>query len=561
MSTEKFIPAHTSIIMALSGKADAVRSNNMYRVNVGGRQFEVSRQVMVSIDGSRLQRLVHEDPSCMTDIFFERPSGPFEAILAYHQTGKLHIPGDLCPGAFKDELDFWNICAEALETCCYHRYLTYIHEQAVMAGFMEKSQKDAVSGAGGCDKTSSKWTRMRSRMRTVFDNKDGSLVTQVYFVFSVAVILLSVIATALGTLPDTSPSATSSNDVITTMTPPIDPPAVPDLTSGNVPPTDPLVIPDVPSDRGKVPPEGFKNDSGNVTLSKWIEWKNKHYPDEEWLQWNETAFDMFINSSRKKTVRNMFAGAFDDIIPETAQSKLLTLSTANNTEQLVYVYIEYASNAFFTVELALRFLSFPCTLRNVFCFQHIIEMIVLMAVYVRGLLYFVLTEDHHDDIDVLLYLQMLRVLRLLRLLENVTAYRVLCYTLKVGKKDMFIMFLYVFVGVLFFSNVMYVVEKRTEFPSIPDTWWWSVITMTTVGYGDMIPKTAVGKILGAICALSGVFMFSLIIPIFVNTFLSLYQFADVSCNNNTAKNKRYVGQNSLDGQTVRETNSHKTLRV
>ncbi|XP_033763359.1 potassium voltage-gated channel protein Shaw-like [Pecten maximus] len=506
--------------MAVSGKKDNL--SNMYRVNVGGRQFEISRHVMESVDGSRLQRLVYEseDTPINMDFFFERPGGPFEAILAYHQTGRLHIPGDMCPAAFKQELEFWDISPDDLETCCYHRYLTFSREQAVMAGFMV--QTDEISNEESCDKTSPYWTRIRSRMRSVLDNKDDSLVTQAYFVLSVAVILLSVLATALGTLPGTPYTDTSLDDVMTT------------TTKSMMPPTDTPPMPDLPAKRVSI-------DAGNISISEWEQLKEKHSSDKEWHVWNDT-FNIFTNSSRKGSVRQMFAGAFDDIIPETAKSKLLTLSTANNTEQLVYIYMEYASNAFFTVELFLRLLSFPCTLRNAFCFQHIIEMIVLSAVYIRGLLSFILTEDYHSDIDVLLYLQMLRVLRLLRLLENVTAYRVLCYTLRVGKRDMFIMFLYVLIGVLFFSNVMYVVEKRDDFPSIPDTWWWSVITMTTVGYGDMIPKTAFGKIIGTICALSGVFMFSLIIPIFVNTFLSLYQFADVRRNNNAGENKHLVGQ-------------------
>ncbi|OWF44012.1 Potassium voltage-gated channel subfamily S member 1 [Mizuhopecten yessoensis] len=302
--------------------------------------------------------------------------------------------------------------------------------------------------------------------------------------------------------------------------------------------SDTVTVPDPPSGRQKLSPNGASIDLGNISPSNWEEWKEKHSSGQEWSTWNETVSDnMFINASRRPFVRRMFAGAFDTVIPEAAQTKLLTLSTATNTEQCVYIYIEYASNAFFSVELLLRLFSFPWTPRNVFCFQNIIEMIVLAAVYIRGLMYLILAEDYHDDIDFLLYVQMLRVLRLLRLLENVTAYRVLCYTLKVGKRDMFIMLLYVLIGVLFFSNVMYVVERREDFPSIPATWWWSVITMTTVGYGDMIPKTAVGKIIGTICALSGVFMFSLIIPIFVNTFLSLYQFADVQSRDTSDKNQ------------------------
>ncbi|XP_060078314.1 potassium voltage-gated channel protein Shaw-like [Ylistrum balloti] len=166
--------------MAGSEKEENPFSTIMYRVNVGGRQFGISKSVMGSVDGSRLQRLVLEgshNPN-QTDFFYERPSGPFEAILAYHQTGKLHIPGDICPEAFKQELDFWDISPHMLEKCCYHRYLTFSRDQTVMTGFIEKSRLSNLYTGKRLEKTPSFWSRTRSRLRSVLDNKDESLVTQ-----------------------------------------------------------------------------------------------------------------------------------------------------------------------------------------------------------------------------------------------------------------------------------------------------------------------------------------------------------------------------------------------
>lgn len=249
----------------------------------------------------------------------------------------------------------------------------------------------------------------------------------------------------------------------------------------------------------------------------------------------DTGNGSFVNGSLMRGGIKLFGfrdinsvrDVIDTILPEAPTAKLLTLETATDVEQMVYMYIEYATNVFFTAELFLRLLCCPRSRKHIFSFQNIIDMIVLAAVYTRSLLYLCYLEDYQNDIDVLLYLQMLRVLRLLRLLENVTAYKVLCYSMRVGKKDIFLMLLYVLIGVLFFSNFIYFVERNEDFPSIPDAWWWSLVTMTTVGYGDMVPKTFLGKIIGSICAISGVFMFSLIIPIFVNTFLSIYQYAEV----------------------------------
>ena len=57
-----------------------------------------------------------------------------------------------------------------------------------------------------------------------------------------------------------------------------------------------------------------------------------------------------------------------------------------------------------------------------------------------------------------------------------------------------------------FSTIIFFIEDgvNQDFSSIPAAFWWTVVTMTTVGYGDIVPETVGGKIVGFICALTGV---------------------------------------------------------
>ena len=88
----------------------------------------------------------------------------------------------------------------------------------------------------------------------------------------------------------------------------------------------------------------------------------------------------------------------------------------------------------------------------------------------------------------------------------------LIHVFKKKKPELLITFSLAFVMMTISASLMYFIEHEVQpdkFSSIPATMWWAVATLTTVGYGDVYPITALGKLLGALIAVLGVGVFAL----------------------------------------------------
>ena len=113
------------------------------------------------------------------------------------------------------------------------------------------------------------------------------------------------------------------------------------------------------------------------------------------------------------------------------------------------------------------------------------------------------------------FLRLLRLMRLLRIFKLGRYYRameVIGAVIKSKKEELILASCVMGVLLLFASCLMYFLESAAQpeaFSSIPAAMWWSIVTLTTVGYGDIYPVTALGRLFGSFIALSGVGMVAL----------------------------------------------------
>lgn len=131
----------------------------------------------------------------------------------------------------------------------------------------------------------------------------------------------------------------------------------------------------------------------------------------------------------------------------------------------------------------------------------------------------------------LIYLRIVRLTRIFRLFKlgyYSQAFDVIARVFSRKKEYLVLSFLFIFILLIFSSSLMYVIEHHAQpdtFSSIPATMWWAIVTLTTIGYGDVYPITPLGKALCGIIALLGIAVFTLPAAI-----LSVGFFEEVKCN-------------------------------
>jgi hypothetical protein len=259
---------------------------------------------------------------------------------------------------------------------------------------------------------------------------------------------------------------------------------------------------------------------------------------------NETTT---MASSTSSTTASSIHSKRETKPPKKPQSVLRTINIPDlSVPKFPFLVLEVIINTFFTIDLALRLVSCPSLKRYLTSIINVLDAFALLSCYVHLLIVSIEKEYRYTEsiwLNLLDFAQVFRALRLFRVVKNVRASKVLAYSLTQDLRDMTLLVMLLFVGISTFSCLIYFAESRVTIPSIPSAWYWAIVTMTTVGYGDISPLTGFGRVIASVCAICGVLLLAITLPMFVNNFLTLYQY---SCVNDSIEKRKKLKNEQVD---------------
>ena len=191
-----------------------------------------------------------------------------------------------------------------------------------------------------------------------------------------------------------------------------------------------------------------------------------------------------------------------------------TVDSIHDHFQVYFKYFEYFSVMVFSIEYLGR--VWTCTyfrkyrnpvtgrLKFMLSFLPLVDLLAILPFYLPLLI--------GVDGRVLRLLRLFRIIRIFKMGRYSRAFNMISAVVSKRKEYLLVTLTIVILMLVMASSLMYYVENEAQpdvFSSIPETMWWGVATITTVGYGDVYPITPLGKVLGSIIAILGVGIFAL----------------------------------------------------
>ena len=215
------------------------------------------------------------------------------------------------------------------------------------------------------------------------------------------------------------------------------------------------------------------------------------------------------NSWRNKTYEVIFeadtpSGKLFDVLLIIAILLSVTVVFLESIEELkndygkIFYALEWGFTILFTVEYLLRIISVNKPFRYIFSFYGIIDFLSIAPTYLS------LVIVGSQYLLAIRILRLLRVFRVFKLTHLLTQSNILVEALKASRAKIAVFLFAVLTSVVVIGAIIYVVEgPENGFTSIPASMYWAIVTLTTVGYGNISPQTPLGQFFASIVMIMG----------------------------------------------------------
>ncbi|KAL4225590.1 Potassium voltage-gated channel subfamily C member 1 [Mactra antiquata] len=451
---------------------------------VGWKMFKISIKAATSIPDSLLAKIGLNQHG---ETVFERDPKMFRFILNAHTTGILHAPRDVCPCAFREEMNFWKIPLKIVAPCCWktvHENDKEIETLKLLIKEEDKLSPNTIKG-----------NKVSQEADAIFDTERFLAFAHKDKYEKKEHVSPDTIKTRLWLFLEEPGSSTAAKIWYFVY-----------IT---------LVVASV------------------VLIVIWAEPFARVNPYFR-------AIDSIEFMKRNSTLRMLYIG-----IPDTI--KVIALTDPHPA----LFGIDVVCMFFFTMELFVHFCASPNKRKyfndifNVTKFVVCVTMIIAILFEINKHWF---VNEHNPNILLGKFyfacksMNALRLLLLFRLRKLYNGLHILLLALEQSLKEFFLLAFSFGIAVIMFGCLIFSAEIESDmFPSTQISMWWALITMTTIGYGDYFPTTTYGYMIGSLCAISGVIVIALPVASIAGTFSDLY-----SRNSDLQRHKRAIKDEKKD---------------
>jgi len=207
-----------------------------------------------------------------------------------------------------------------------------------------------------------------------------------------------------------------------------------------------------------------------------------------------------------------------------------SVETLSDQYKSAFFIAEWFFTILFTIEYVLRLLLVKQPLKYAFSFYGLVDLLSILPSYL-GLWY-----GGSQELGVIRILRFLRIFRVLKLFSFLKEAQVVRDALRASRQKIIVFLFAVLAIVTVLGTVMYLIESPEDgFTSIPRSIYWAIVTLTTVGYGDIYPVTVLGQTLASIVMILGYAIIAVPTGI-VTSELTSAKFKEVDMNTQVCQN-------------------------